>query len=223
MKASHLNMIEQQLRAWGILNHRAVAILNQTDREMFVPDHLQKIAFGDIQLIVGEQTKGEIMLAPKIIGRILQTLTELPAFANDQCVEHILLVGTGTGYSTAIFSPLAYRVTSIEISQPFSTLASNNLKNAGISNCELVVGNALEVASGKFDYIILTAATPIVPRIFGNLLNENGSIFAFTGNAPAMQAQLITKLPNDAWLTNTYFETVIPVLQGLPKAEEFKF
>ena len=223
MKTAHFNMVEQQLRTWGILNHRALAILAGVDREIFVPENFKSLAFADVPLIIGDQVKGEIMLAPKIIGRILQALLELPRFIDEASVGNILVVGTGTGYSSAIFSHLTTHLTSIEISKKLSATAEKNLALAKISNCELVIGNALRIAQGKFDYIILTGATPIVPKIFSTLLNTDGSIFAFTGNQPAMQAQLITKLENDTWRTTNYFETVVPLLQCLPKVEEFKF
>jgi protein-L-isoaspartate(D-aspartate) O-methyltransferase len=223
MKVSHFNMVEQQLRTWGILNHRALAILSQVDREIFVPANFKNLAFADLSIVIGEEAKGEIMLAPKIIAKILQQLLELPAFADNAKAEKLLVVGTGSGYSTAVFSHIAKTTTSIEIREKLFTTARQNLIHSGIGNCELILGNALELNSCKFNYIILTASTPVVPKVFANLLHENGSILAFTGHSPAMQAQMITKLANDTWQTTTYFETVVPVLQGLPKAEEFKF
>jgi protein-L-isoaspartate(D-aspartate) O-methyltransferase len=223
METAHFNMVEQQLRTWGILNHRALTILSKIDRRMFVPENFLNLAFADVPIIIGDESRGEVMLAPKIIGRILQALLELPAFANDLTASKILLVGSGTGYSTAIFAHLAEQITSIEISKKLAQTATKNLAAANITNCQLIQGNGLKLGEEKFNYIILTGATPSVPRVFADMLIEGGSIFAFTGNAPAMQAQLITKLENDAWHTTNYFETLVPVLHGLPKVNEFKF
>ena len=54
-------------------------------------------------------------------------------------------------------------------------------------------------------------------------LKIGGRLFAITGDAPAMTAQLITCVAEDAFNTVTLFETSIPLLKNAVQPERFVF
>ena len=79
-------MIEQQVRAWEVLDLRVLDALQQVPREEFVPAPYRDLAFADTNVPIGH---GQAMLAPKVEGRILQALDVQPG---DVALE----VGTGS-------------------------------------------------------------------------------------------------------------------------------
>ena len=55
-----LNMIEQQIRTWDVLDERILDLYHQVEREDFVVDTAHRnLAYGDLSLPIGE---GEVML-----------------------------------------------------------------------------------------------------------------------------------------------------------------
>ncbi|HEU4530474.1 MAG TPA: hypothetical protein VFR59_04780, partial [Steroidobacteraceae bacterium] len=64
-------MVEQQVRAWEVLDDRVLGVIAQVRRELFVPAAYRSVAFADVEIPLGH---GQSMLAPKVDGRILQAL-----------------------------------------------------------------------------------------------------------------------------------------------------
>ena len=88
-------MIEQQVRAWEVLDLRVLDALEQVPREEFVPAAYRELAFADTSVPIGH---GQAMLAPKVEGRILQALDVQPG---DRALE----VGTGTRLLRGLHRP----------------------------------------------------------------------------------------------------------------------
>ena len=130
---ARFNMIEQQIRTWDVLDPTVLQLLNDVPREHFVPSEYQGLAFADIEIPLGyEQT----MLSPKLEGRILQAL-------NVHKHQHILHIGTGSGYFTALLASLAKHVDSIEINADLSAQAAYNLTKNNISNVTLTIADGI--------------------------------------------------------------------------------
>src|SRR5690606_35662670 len=97
-------MVEQQVRAWDVLDARVHDAIATIPRETFVPEALQALAYADTALPIGH---GEVMMKPVVEGRTLQSL--LPA-----AHECVLEIGTGSGYLTACLARLSREVVSLE-------------------------------------------------------------------------------------------------------------
>jgi protein-L-isoaspartate(D-aspartate) O-methyltransferase len=80
-------MIEQQVRAWDVLDERILRTLRVVPRERFVPERWRELAFADTEIAL---PFGKRMLRPMLVGRILQALTVQPG-------EQVLEIGTGSG------------------------------------------------------------------------------------------------------------------------------
>ena len=86
------NMVEQQVRPWEVLDSTVLDILEDIQREDFVPVRYRKLAFADLNIPIAHE---QFMMKPVIEGRMLQAL-EL------QQDETALEIGTGSGFITAI-------------------------------------------------------------------------------------------------------------------------
>ena len=89
-------MIEQQVRAWEVLDLKVLDVLSQVPREEYAPPAYREIAFADTWVPLAH---GQCMLPPKVEGRILQALDIQPH-------EHALEVGTGSGFFAACLGKL---------------------------------------------------------------------------------------------------------------------
>lgn len=214
MEQARFNMIEQQIRPCDVLEARILELLHHVRREQFVPEGKKAMAFMDMEIPLGY---GVSMWQPKLEARALQ---ELHLNHNDRVLE----VGTGSGYLTALLSALAGRVTSVEIMPELSEMARTHLQPLHRENVTLEVGDA----SGgwgdeKYDAIVLTGSTPVLPAAYQNSLNIGGRLFAIVGDAPVMEAKLITRVAADTFETVTIMETSVAPLQNAQQPKRFVF
>jgi protein-L-isoaspartate(D-aspartate) O-methyltransferase len=129
VQSARRQMIEQQVRAWDVLDLRVLDAMERVPREAFVPEVYRDLAFADMNVPLGE---GQTMLAPKVEGRILQSLEITPA---DRALE----VGTGSGYFAACLGRLARSVLSVEIRPALARGAVENLRHTAVHNVTVEV------------------------------------------------------------------------------------
>jgi len=60
------------------------------------------------------------------------------------------------------------------------------------------------------------------PR-FVSALKPGGKLFVIVGDAPAMDARVVTRLGDNDWETDSLFETVLTPLENAGKPAEFLF
>ena len=157
------------------------------------------------------------MWQPKLEARTVQ---ELHLTRNDQVLE----VGTGSGYLTALLSALAGHVTSVEIVPELSAMARQNLAAYHRDNITLEVGDAAHGwDNSTYDVIVLTGSTPVLPASFQNSLNVGGRLFASVGDAPGMEAKLITRVAPDIFETVNIMETCVTPLRNAEQPKRFVF
>lgn len=212
---ARFNMIEQQIRPWDVLDPAVLDLLFRVHRENFVPPTHRNLAFVDMEIPIGH---GEVMLSPKLEARMLQ---ELAIQAGDVILE----VGTGTGYITALLASLGGHVFSVDIQAEFTRLAGSNLTENGVRNITLETGDAARgwPARGPYDAIVLTGSLPVLPDVFAESLKPGGRMIAVIGEAPAMEARLITRSATGAVSATSLFETAIRPLLNAPQREKFVF
>ena len=175
VERARFNMVEQQVRPWEVTDRRVLDALAEIPRERFVPDAYRDLAYADIEVPIAA---GQTMLAPKIVGRMLQALDIKPA-------DRILEIGTGTGYTAACLSRLGGRVVSLELHKELAEQARERLEGLNQSNLEVRVGDALsgEIEGGPFDVIAVTGSLPDESALSGlqERLAPNGRLFAIVG------------------------------------------
>lgn len=219
IERARFNMVEQQIRPWDVLDQQVLDLLFELRREDFVPAQYRSLAFVDMEIpLTGNTATGEKMLAPRVEARMLQELAIKPG-------DRILEVGTGSGYMTALLAKRGAHVTSVEIMPEFSTGAAAKLAAHGITNVTLAVGDAARgwSQSAPYDVIVLTGSVPVLVEDFQRSLKPGGRLLAVVGEAPAMQARLITCAGGGAFDTVVLFETCIPSLRNAPQPERFVF
>ena len=213
MEQARFNMVEQQIRPWDVLDIRVLDLLTKAKREQFVPPARREMAFMDMEIPLGH---GVSMWPPKLEARTLQEL-------HLKRTDHVLEIGSGSGYLTALLSHLAEHVTSVEIVPELHAFAEKNLAAHHIGNVTLALGDGAQGWPGSYDVIVLTGSIPVLPETFQNSLNPGGRLFAIVGDAPAMQARLITCVSPGKFEDAVLFETSIAPLQNALQPKRFVF
>jgi len=220
VERARANMIEQQIRTWEVLDNTVLELLAIVRREEFVPPALRELAFVDMELplrLDGVDT-GEAMFAPKMEARFIQ---ELALGARDNVLE----IGTGSGYLAALAAHRAQSVVSVEIDPRLRAFAQANLLRAGVHNVRVDEGDGARGwdARAPYDAIIVGGALPAIPQSLIAQLRIVGRMAVIVGEAPAMSAQIVTRVSETATDTLRIFETTIKPLRNAWRPSTFRF
>jgi protein-L-isoaspartate(D-aspartate) O-methyltransferase len=223
IELARAKMIEQQIRPWTVLDPNVLELLRTIRREDFVPKSHRHLAFVDMEVPLPE---GQVMLAPKVEARLLQELNLTPS-------DRVLEIGTGSGFMAALLARMSAHVLSVEKYESLMALAQSNLRQAGITNVELVLGNGFDEhprwAHVGFDAIVVSGAVEQLPQGLIDRLNPGGRMVAIVGAAPIMQAILLERTgkglaPSANGIRRvTLFETLTLPLEDATKLSHFRF
>ncbi|MBU1363663.1 MAG: protein-L-isoaspartate O-methyltransferase [Gammaproteobacteria bacterium] len=215
IEQARFNMIEQQIRPWDVLDPQVLDLLFVVKREDFTPPAYRNLAFADMEIPLGD---GQMMLAPKIEAKMLQ---ELGLTKTDKVLE----IGTGSGYMAALLAARAEHVVTIECRPALVDIAKQNLERAGVTNVTIELGDGASGWSqrGPYDAIVVSGSVPAVPDALLKQLRVGGRLAVVVGEAPVMEAQLITCTADGIYNTVNLFETVIPALDGFAAKDSFSF
>ncbi len=166
--------LERELRREGVLDPRVLQAMARVPRDLFVPSECRNHAWRNSALPIGE---GQTISQPLVVGLMTQALKLLGK-------EKVLEVGTGSGYQCAVLAELSHAVVSIERIEPLATSARGRLTNLGYTNARVVVGDGTvgHPEEAPYDAIIVTAATPRVPKPLLDQLAENGRLILPVGS-----------------------------------------
>ncbi len=220
VEQARFNMIEQQIRPWDVLDQSVLDLLSVVKREEFVPPAYRALAFTDMEIrlrIDGADT-GESMFAPKVEARFLQELGIKPH-------EHVLEVGTGSGYMAALLAHKAQHVLTVEIDDRLRRFAEANLARAGVRNVRVENGDGARGWPGKapYDVIVMSGSLPALPDGLTAQLKIGGRLAVIVGESPVMAAQVISRVGESAYDTLRLFETDVKPLRNAWQPSRFRF
>src|SRR5689334_3034722 len=207
-------MVGQQIRAWDVLDERVLDAMRRTPREFFVPERYADLAFADADIPL---TKGQHMLPPKIVGRLLQAL-------DARAGMRALVVGCGTGFVPACLSAMGASVRAIEIQPELAAAARTNLKRAGFGQVDVVTGDTFNLDTGK-DYAVIAVcgALPLYDERFARALATGGKLFVVVGERQPQEALLVTRQADGQFASTGLFETRVDALENAARPERFQF
>ncbi len=179
-------MLRQHLAGRGIRDARVLDAMARVPRERFIDAASQGSAYADRALPIGcEQTISQ----PYIVA----LMTESLALRGD---EHVLEIGTGSGYQTAILTELAGDVVSIERHAQLSQQAGRALAELDYYRAKLIVGDGTLgwPLEAPYDRILVAAAAATVPPALIEQLAPDGILIIPVGGRERQVLQAIRKV-----------------------------
>lgn len=213
-EAARTQMIDQQVRAWDVLDERILDTLRAVPRERFVPERWHELAFADTEIPL---PCGKRMLRPMLVGRVLQAL-ELHGG------EQVLEIGTGSGYVSACLARLGGQVRTVELHPEVAELARQNLQGFNaVPPVQVDTGDGMDLEeTQRYDIILLTASLPIYDARFERALRAGGRMFVVVGTGAAQSACLVRSVGGGT-ASEPLFETSIEALEGALRPDAFGF
>jgi protein-L-isoaspartate(D-aspartate) O-methyltransferase len=183
--AARLRMVNGQIAARGISDPRVLAAMRELPRHLFVPGDRRDRAYDDGPVPIGE---GQTISQPLMVA--IMTAALAPG-----STDRVLEIGTGSGYQTAILARLAASVISIERHLSLATQAAERLRDLGLDNVEVIVGDGTEGWPGgaPFTRILVTAGAPSVPEILQAQLADGGRLVIPIGPVELQRLTTITR------------------------------
>jgi protein-L-isoaspartate(D-aspartate) O-methyltransferase len=161
--AARLAMVESQLRPQGVTDRGVLLAMGEVPRETFVPAAARARAYADRAVPLGD---GRFLTAPATLGQLLTQMMPLRG-------QRALVVGAGTGYSSAVLAAVGLEVVALESSTELVASA----RDAGLQ----VVEGPLEAGHRKgapFDQILIDGAVEAIPDALIDQLAEGGRLGA---------------------------------------------
>jgi protein-L-isoaspartate(D-aspartate) O-methyltransferase len=178
-------MVERQLKARGIFDERVLAAMSKVPRENFIAPELSEHAYEDRPLAIGcSQTISQ----PYIVASMLQA-------AELRTEDHVLELGTGSGYQTALLAEIVQSVVSIERHANLAEIARIRLSALGYATIDIVVGDGTlgYPPRAPYDVILVSAAAPQIPQPLVDQLTIGGRMVLPVGNRELQDLILVRK------------------------------
>jgi protein-L-isoaspartate(D-aspartate) O-methyltransferase len=183
---ARLQMLDEQLRRRGITSRRVLDAMGRIERERFMSPELRDLAYADQAAAID---CGQTISQPYIVALMTQA-AELSGH------EHVLEIGTGSGYQTAILAELCGDVITVERHGELSRQAAEVIHDLGYQNVTFIIGDGAQGYSelAPYDRIVVTAAAAEIPAALFDQLREGGLMIIPIGDADSQMLQAIRKL-----------------------------
>lgn len=200
-----------RLQEEGITDPELLAVMAKVPRHAFVDPALASRAYENTALPIGFQ---QTISQPVVVAQMTQALLEAGP------IRHVLEIGTGCGYQTAILAHLAHRVFTVERFESLQLKARERLASLQLTNVEYRHGDGFLgwPAKGPFDAIIVTAAPQEVPeKLLTQLSGYGGRMVIPVGGG---DSQILMRIRRDGKREQRERLSVVkfvPLVEGLPE------
>ncbi len=183
--AGYRRRLIEDIRARGVEDLEILQLFDRVPRHIFLPEGVQPRAYEDNAIPIGY---GQTASQPSLQAHYLSILKPTGE-------DKVLEIGTGCGYLTALLAIMADRVYSVERVRELSKRSRKALDAFGVKNAALLVGDGT-IGWRKyapFDVIVVSAASPSVPKALVDQLADGGRMLIPVGSRDIQELTLVKK------------------------------
>ncbi len=171
-----------EMRRSGVHDRRIIAAIEQTPREIFVPDAFRDRAYEMTALPIG---CSQTVTDPLEIARTVQALAP-------QSNSKMLEIGTGSGYQASILARVCKRIYTIERFRSLLAEAEKRFTEQKLFNVISQVGDGARgwPEQAPFDRIVVSAAAEDIPPLLADQLATGGVMLVPVGDTPVDQRMI---------------------------------
>ena len=204
--------LADSLRDRGIRSTEVLEQIRRTPRHLFIEEALERYAYNDNALPIGS---GQTISQPYVVA----LMTEALLMEEDGSMRRpakVLEVGCGSGYQTAILSPLVRSVFSIERIGSLLAEARPLLAELGCNNVRFRHGDGMLGWPGQapFDGVLVAAAAVAVPQALLDQLAPGGRIIIPLGDHSRQELVRIERGENGDIRETLAPVAFVPLLPG---------
>ena len=168
LERARKQMVKTQIVRRGLNDPRLLTALEAVPRHLFVPKEYRYAAYDDSPLPIGYS---QTISQPYIVA-LMTNLLKLKGS------ERVLEVGTGSGYQAAILGMLVKEVHTIEFIPELATRADKLLKQLGMDNVHVHLGDGSLgwPEAAPYAGILVAAAAPQMPKVLLEQLEDGGRL-----------------------------------------------
>ena len=216
MENNNLNkkMIEGQIKPLGNINDNILEAFSSIPRDNFVPKELQDLSYLEKHL---DLKNNRFLLKASLIAKII-------SLADIKSNDTVLIIGSSTGYSSAILSRIAETVISIEEEENLISFSENAVQEKEIDNVVFINKKLSDGCPehGPFSKIIIEGAIEIIPEKIIEQLDNNGKMIVIYAKKDLCEAREYTKV-KDKIGHKFLFNCEAPRLNSFDKSDSFNF
>jgi protein-L-isoaspartate(D-aspartate) O-methyltransferase len=197
-------MVAEQLESRGIVDRRVLDAMGRVPRELFVDDEERERAYLDMPLRIGY---GQTISQPYMVAIMCQT-------AEVGEGDHVLDIGTGSGYQAAVLAELGAEVHTIERIPELAERATERLQAAGYDSVDVHVGDgSVGVPDhAPYDAIVVAAAAPHMPESLYEQLVPAGRLVVPVGGPMGQRLEVIVRSPEGPAITRSVPCRFVPLV-----------
>jgi protein-L-isoaspartate(D-aspartate) O-methyltransferase len=206
----------QRLGENGITNTAVLERIRSVPRHLFVDEALASRAYEDTALPIGQ---GQTISQPWVVALMTQAL--LPpgngGGNGGPPLGKVLEVGTGCGYQTAVLSPFARTIFTIERLAGIQRAARTRLNELGFGNIRYRHGDGFQGWPGQapFDAILVAAAPADVPEALLEQLAPGGRLVIPVGPPGQQELLRVTRTPDGLKRELLSQVSFVPLVEGM--------
>lgn len=212
------NMVDCQVRTCDVTNHELLSAMLSVPREAFVPEDKIQLAYIDEDISLSKLgVDGRYLMQAASFARLAQV-------AEVDENDIVLVVGAGTGYSSAVLSLLSSSVVAIESDDALVEFSSRKLSENGFSNVAVLKSDMTQgfQKEAPYDVIFIDGAIEVLPQTLLEQLAEGGRLVCVMGTGNAAVAKLYC-LEDGIISQREIMNCAIHPLPGFEQAHEFSF
>ncbi|HUJ60816.1 MAG TPA: protein-L-isoaspartate(D-aspartate) O-methyltransferase [Kofleriaceae bacterium] len=208
--AARIKMVDDTIAARGIADRRLLEVMRFVPRHEFVPPEIRSRAYDDAPLPIGF---GLTISQPYIVA----TMTDAARIHRG---DHVLEIGTGSGYQAAVLAELGAKVTTLEINHGLAERTRQVLAKLGLRDVDLHEADGYFGWKGgaPYDAILVTCAARNVPQPLIEQLKIGGRLVMPIGEDD-QELDVFTRTPDDLDVRSLFPVRFGPMIGEAQKTE----
>ena len=208
------NMIEGQIKPINGMSEELLSVFYSLDRNDFMPESIKEMSYIEKNILLEDK---RTILKPSLIAQIALSI-------NLKATENVLILGSTTGYLSAILSYQAETVIVVEENDSLLNCSENAIKKNNINNVVFVKNEIVKGYNEQspFNAIIIEGAIQEIPLNIIDQLDEGGRLFAIVQEGEICSAKLFKKY-GQSISEQRLFSCSMPVLSMFMKKNSFSF
>ena len=216
MDFNYLNkaMVLGQIKPIGNISSHVLDAFLSNPREQFVPSALKDLSYSEKNI---DLDNDRFLLKASLIAKIISK-------ADFKLSETVLIIGSSTGYSSAILSNIAETVISIEEDDDLVNFSEAIVLDKKIDNVVFLKKDLKEGCPehGPFNKILIEGAVDDIPEHLFEQLDENGKMIAIIAKDGLSEVREFNKV-GDNVVSKFLFSCEAPKLKAFNKTDSFNF